>query len=508
VLTLNLGYMSIKWDEMPHLYGGLLLTRGQTQAYMSTYGYYPPLFDILTTGYLQIFGLTPFAGRLVSVTCGLLAVFVVFEFSNRMYGPKNALIASILLGTMPGFFWSSRIALLETILIFFFTLLMYFFYSWITKNGSKAFLFSGLTLGIGILAKYQILVAAIAMILSILLLCRKRLKISLTKVIIILVIAFLVVVPWFLMVYQFNGATKFQTLQYVIQVGGENRPAYSNRFFSPVFYLIEMTWPYNDFPVHPVSLPIIILGLCGLAFFAYRRKKEDVFLVTWFIVIYVFFTIIPDRQWRYVDVLFPMLAISAASLIVFLYGRIRVWKPRPLGLSGSLLKKFAAALFIILASSAIVYSINDAYQMTAQDQYHIPIDQATSYLVTHLGENQSAVVICASNILYQDMFRFYLPANMSKDQIWQYPDLAVDAFTPNFNISEFLGLCQERNVKYIILFDYGFHAQFFNSTLDYTQVETMIFNTHRFGDPSDQPFFGDFYSNSKGYRLFLVRFLG
>jgi hypothetical protein len=96
---------------------------------------------------------------------------------------------------------------------------------------------------------------------------------------------------------------------------------------------------------------------------------------------------------------------------------------------------------------------------------------------------------------------------MSKDQIWQYPDLAVDAFKPNFNITEFLLLCQQRNVKYIILFDYGPHMLFYNSTLDYAQVLTMIYNTSRFGDPLDQPFFGEFFNN-KGYRLFLVRFLG
>ena len=54
--------------------------------------------------------------------------------------------------------------MLETMLIFFFTLVMFFFYSWITKNSNKALFFSGLALGIGILAKYEILVAAIAML--------------------------------------------------------------------------------------------------------------------------------------------------------------------------------------------------------------------------------------------------------------------------------------------------------------------------------------------------------
>ena len=140
--------------------------------------------------------------------------------------------------------------------------------------------------------------------------------------------------------------------------------------------------------------------------------------------------------------------------------------------------------------------------MTARDQIHIPIQEATDYLATHLDQNQSAVLVCAFNLLNQDMFRFYLPQNMSRDQIWQYPSLAVDAFTPNFNINEFVSLCQERNVKYIILFDWGPHTTFFNTTLDYAQVQTLIYQTGRFDVPTDQPFFGEF-ANNKGFRLFL-----
>jgi hypothetical protein len=358
------------------------------------------------------------------------------------------------------------------------------------------------------LAKYQIIVAAIAMLLSILFLSRKHLKISLAKFLLILVVVVLVVAPWFLMVYRYDGITKFQTLQYVMTEGGQDRPAYSNRFQPiPIFYLVEMSWPFNDIPVNPVSLPIMVLGLCGLGLFAYRRKKQDIFFLTWFSVIYVFFTFIPNRQWRYVTPLFPILAVSAACFIMFLYGRVHAWKPRQVGTKADRSRKLAAVFFIAIIASAVAYASYDSYQMTARDQIHIPIQEATNYLATHMDQNQSAVLVCAFNLLSQDMFRFYLPQTMSSSQIWQYPDLAVDAFTPNFNITEFVSLCQERNVKYIILFDWGPHTTFFNSTLDYAQVQTLIYNTGRFDVPTDRPFFGDF-SNNKGFRLFIVRFLG
>jgi 4-amino-4-deoxy-L-arabinose transferase-like glycosyltransferase len=501
--------MSVQWDEMPHLFGGTLLSRGHTWEYMTTYGYYPPLFDIVTTGYFHMLGVNEVAGRLVAVTFAALSIWLLFEFAKRTHNEKHALLASVFLGTMPGFFWLSRVTMLETMLIFFFTLVMFAFYTWLSKEGSnRALVFSGLALGIGVLAKYQIIVAALAMLLSILFLARKRLKQNLAKFVIIIVIVVLVAAPWFALIYHYNGMTKFETIQYVMSEGGQDRPAYSNRFQPlPVYYLVEMTWPFNDIPVHPITLPIFILGMFGLGMFAYRRSRQDIFFLTWFLVVYVFFTLIPNRQWRYVTPLFPIMAVAAACFVLFLYSKLKGWQPQLPTLKAQRAKKAAAIGFIAIIASAVAYSGYEAYEMTERDQIHIPVQEATAYLAGHLDKNESAVLVCSFNLLSQDMFRFYLPANMSSEQVWQYPALAVDAFKPDFDVDEFVQLCVDRHVKYIILFDYGIHTKFFNTTLDYTQVEMMIYGTGRFGDPNDQPFWGEFYGNM-GYRIFLVRFLG
>jgi 4-amino-4-deoxy-L-arabinose transferase-like glycosyltransferase len=504
-----IGYMSLQWDEMPHLFGATLLSRGDTWSYMTTYAYYPPIFDIVTTGFFAAFGVSEIAGRMVAVTFAALGIWLLFEFTKRAYGQRNALIAAVLLGTIPGFFWLSRVTMLETMLIFFFTLVMFAFYTWLNKpESNRALVLCGLALAIGVLAKYQIIVAALAMLLSILFLSRKHLKGNLLKFVLIGFIVFAVVVPWFYAIYHYNGMTKFETIQYVMTEGGQDRPAYSNRFQPiPVYYLVEMTWPFNDIAVHPIALPIFILGLAGLGLFAYRRKKQDIFFLTWFVVIYAFFTLISNRQWRYITPLFPILAISAASFIMFVYGKIERWQPPQVRIKPSTLKKAASVAFIALIIGSIAYSGYNAYEMTVRDQIHIPIKEATAYLASHLDQNQSAVLICSFNLLSQDMFRFYLPSNMSSDQIWQYPALAVDAFTADFNMTEFLNQCVERHVKYIILYDFGIHSQFFNTTLDYVQVQQMIYNTSRFGDSNDQPFWGEYYG-WYGYRIFLVRFLG
>jgi hypothetical protein len=498
-LLLELGYMTIQWDEMSHLYGGLLLSRGQTQAYLTMYGYYPPLYDLLTTGFYQILGASATTGRLTAVMFSMFSIWVTFEFAKRTYDPKIALASAIMLGVMPGFFWLSRVAMLETMLIFFFTLTLFFFFTWLSKHTDKTFYLSCLALGIGFLAKYQILVAGIVMVAGVLWLGKNKLKRRFSKFLLVPLIGVAVVVPWLIILYQANGVENFGTLFYVIQQGGQDRAVYSARFPAPVFYLVEMTWPFNDIPVHPVSLPLYVLGLLGLGLFAWRRKPADKFLLAWFTVVYVFFTFIPNKQWRYITPVFPVLAISAASFALFLHDKVSVWELKQPSHSGY--KKITAALLVALVTAAVTYSSYDTYQMTVRDQIHIPIEETTNYIASHMSLNESAVIVCAFNLFNQDMFRFYLPANMSADQIWQYPELPVDSFTPHFNIAEFVSLCEHRNVKYLILYDYGASSTFFNTTLTYSNVTQMLFDSGKFGFTGDEPFFGDM-----PHRTFLVGF--
>lgn len=480
LLLFNLGYMTVQWDEMPHLYGSLLLANGQFQDYVATYGYYPPLYDLATSGFFKLLGANAFSGRLVSVTFSLLSLWVLFEFTNRTYGPKTALISSIMLGVTPGFFWLSRAAMLETALIFFFSLALYFFFSWLRFSQNKALVLCGIAVGVGFLAKYQILVAGLVMIAVMLLQCRNKIKARFSKFSILPIIAILVIVPWVLVLYEINGLEKFGELLYVIQEGGQDRAIYSGRFPPPVFYLIEMTWPYND--VHPVSLPLYVLGLTGLGLWAYRRKTEDKFFLVWFIVVYVFFTLIPNKQWRYVTPLFPVLAISAASLLMFVYGKLKDgWNSRQLSAEKKHLYKIAAVATIILALTTLAYSGTEAYQMVARDQIHIPTEEAAIYAAQQLNQNESIMVVCAFNYFNKDMVKFYLHADGTRqNQVFQYPEMPVDSFTPNFNVTELIVLCQEQNVKYAFLPEYGGEVPYFGSNLTAMQVYQELAGSGRF----------------------------
>ena len=56
-------------------------------------------------------------------------------------------------------------------------------------------------------------------------------------------------------------------------------------------------------------------------------------------------------------------------------------------------------------------------------------------------------------------------------------------------------------MKWVTFYEYGPHMPFFNTTLTYTQVTTMLAESGRFGYTGDEPFFGEM-----PYRTFLVGF--
>jgi hypothetical protein len=478
VLLVSLKPVAIQWDETSHLRGALLLAQGKLPEYVSTYGYYPPLYDLVTAGYFNLFGVTLFAGRFAAVTFALLSVWVVFEFAYRTYGPRIALISSVFLGSMPGLMWVSQFAMLETMLVFFFSLAMLFFLSWIRIDQNKMLILVGLALGLGFLAKYQIIVAGIVMIGVILVLCRGKLLAMFSRFTLLAITAILIAVPWLLII----GSGKGNDLLYAIQVGGEDRAAYSGRFPFPVFYLIELTWPYGN--THPIFLAVFILGLLGLGLWAYRRKLEDKFFLSWFIVVYFFYSVvIPNKIWRYVIPLFPVLAISAASLVIFLFDKLRVsWNSAKTSLNKRRLLKISTGVLVAFTFVSIAYSFYDGYQFIARYQISIPIDQAASFASARLSQNESLVVLCASNSFSEDMVKFYIEANNSinGNNVWQYPAQAVDAFKPDFNVTELISMCENRNAKYMLLFEYGGSYPYFNSTLTMAEVYYMTIDSGRF----------------------------
>jgi asparagine N-glycosylation enzyme membrane subunit Stt3 len=242
-----------------------------------------------------------------------------------------------------------------------------------------------------------------------------------------------------------------------------------------------MTW-FNNI-VQPISLLLYLIGLAGLGLMVYRRKREDKFLLLWFIVVYVVFTLIPNKNWRYVTIAFPVLAIAAATILVATFDKLlKIGQSFNNSFTRKLGTKIAAVLLIAFVAIGVFYSCVDAYNWVAQGQFQVPVDQATYFAGQNLSQNQSLVVACPVNSFNQYMVWFYLylkNPNQNYNQIWEYPELAVDAYTPDFSVSQFILLCQQHNVKYVLLYEFG-DLQYFNSPLTEQKVLSMLNQTGQF----------------------------
>ncbi len=502
ILLLNLTRWPIQWDEVIHLNSGNFLYWGLYDKFVLN-AFYPPLFDGTIFLSFEALGVSLFAARIIPLIFSILALWLVFELANSMYGGKTALLSVVLLSAMPGYFWLSQSALTESSLVFFVTASLLFFYRWLTTRKDKMLVFTGLAVGLGCLAKYQMIVAGIILVISILFLARNQLKAVFKRFSITIVTAVLVVIPWIVIAYQIYASHLLEQWLYALQVGNPERSIYSERFPAPIFYFIDMVWPYDT--VHPISIFIYIAGLAGLAFLAWRRKPQDKYVLIWFAVIFVFFTLIANKSWRYVLPLFPALAIAAAVAFTAVYGRIqRSWKNTQTGKNRRLLAKAAAGLLIVALAGSVAYSINDAYSYVSSYNIDIEIRQATDYAHANMDFNKSIMILCPFDLLNREMVRFYLWADGDNlVPVFQYPRQAVDAYTPNFNVSELIQQCRQYKVQWLFTYEYGGTVPYYNSTLNLQQIYMQLYESGNFTHIADNATFGE---NPR--RIFLLEFLG
>lgn len=500
VLLLTLMIYPLEWDEVVHLNSALTLLTGNFVAYLDT-AFYPPLFDSATALSFSIFGVGLFSARLVSVFFSVLSLWVVFEFTSEMFGEKAGLLSTILLGIMPGYFWMSRMALLETALLFFFTLALLLFYRWLQNRQTKYIFLCGIAIGFGFLTKYQMLVTLLIIAASMVFLVRGHLKSAFLRFALLIATSVVVVVPWIVVAYQVYANKILEEWLYALQVGNPEKFAYSGRYPAPIFYLIEMVWPYDI--VHPISIFLYGASLTGLVFFALRHNRPDKYILIWFLSTFAFFTLITNKEWRYVLPLFPVLAIAAAVLVLFGYRKVALWK-KQLHITSRHQQKVVAGVFVILVAGAMAYSVYDAYVVTAYYDISIELEPATLYAMNRMQNNQSIMVLCPFNFFSQDMITFYLAKNGNNQiHVSQYPSLPVDTYTPNFNVNTLIDLCRQNNVKYVFTYENGGTTTYYNTTLNLVQVYEQLYASGNFSEWTDEEAFG-----STPRRIIILTFLG
>jgi 4-amino-4-deoxy-L-arabinose transferase-like glycosyltransferase len=487
--------MPLQWDEVSNLNGGVLLLRGDFAQYAAWNSFYPPLYSSLVAGSFAVGGIGVFTGRLVSVAFSLLSLWALFEFTTRFYGAKTALLASVLLAVMPGYVLLSRMAMIETTLLFFFMVSAFSFFVWLKDHQPRFLALSVLMFGLGVAAKYQTVVVLAVAAVALAVLGRGYLREKFRSVPRLVLGVLAVVVPLALLLGWLSTTGMLNEWLYALNVGNPDKALYSTgdgRFGAwydglpgwvqvPLFYLIELGAQYPT--VHPVSLLLYGLGLAGLVLFALRRRTSDKYLLIWFLVVYVFFTVIPNREWRYLIPLFPVLAVAAASLVVSALAKARAtWRLPHLSMPKRRLVQSAAVGLIAVTIAGFYFSVTDAYDMSSNYQVELPLQDATTYVTSHLTAGENVMVLCPFNLMDESIVWFYLNQHAATTvEVYQYPEQPVDTYTPTFNMTQLINQCETHHIKYLLLDEFGgAQYHYFGTTQSFTDLNQTLTETGRF----------------------------
>ncbi len=284
----------------------------------------PPLVYWAEASAMSVFGVNEFAVRLPAALFSAGQVVVTAAIAEVMFGEAVAILAAIALALSPLFFGFARFATLDPALAFFMTAALGAFYMAarardFNREGRLWFVACAAILAFGTLAKgpvAPVLCGAIALIW--ILLERRASEIVRMPWILAIIIYCVIAVPWFLLAaYRNPGFLHFFFVHEHVQRYLENTEhGWGPWFFIPI--VIGGTWPWFFF----VPTGLRVLRTTESAAKSSHRSALR-FLVIWFMVIFVFFSIPRAKLGSYV-----LPAIPALSIIAGL-GMSKLWSFAP-----------------------------------------------------------------------------------------------------------------------------------------------------------------------------------
>jgi hypothetical protein len=168
------------------------------------------------------------------------------------------------------------------------------------------------------------------------------------------------------------------------------------------------------------------------------------------------------------------------------------------------LVKVSTVLLIAVMAGSIAYSVSDTYDYVSKYDITIDIKGATDYAFHNMDFNKSIMVLCPFNFFSREMVRFYLWADGDNlIPVFQYPRMPVDTYTPTFNLTEFIRICEITQVQFVFTYEYGGTVPYFNTTLNLQQIYQQLYASGNFTHISDNATFGE---NPR--RIFVLQFLG
>jgi asparagine N-glycosylation enzyme membrane subunit Stt3 len=342
------------------------------------YGRKPPLFFWLVafSSYLWQ-GFSSFSVRFPSAFFGTLTVLLTFFIGKKLYSSRTGFLSGLILATSGLFAYLSTRGNIDTTLTFFTTASILCFLQWYQSNPEgenspkrmRGLSFYGYYIGMALATLTKgpvgfilpLLVTLIYLIIQRDWKAIKRLRLLPGMLLMIaIVLSWYVPAAWKGGEHYFNETLLTQTVTRYVKGWSKVRPIYYYLYNFPADFL-----PWAFF------LPAALVY--GFSKEAFEKRKEFLFLLVWFVVIFLFFSLSKGKRGLYLLPLYPATALMIGKLwddfISLRTGRFKhEWVSFPLyGFMGLGLITGAAIPWVISMKfpSYLSYSLPIAFLMVA-----------------------------------------------------------------------------------------------------------------------------------------------
>jgi len=454
LLTRELGYKSLVWDEAVIAQSGVDLVRllpsllsdpqETIDTYVRWFPYFPPLMSVVLSAAYSIFGVSEFVARSVSVSFSLLALTTTFLLGREAFEESTGVVSALLLSAMPIYWHMSRVAMLDVASVFFFALTLYLYYRGLKTDRRVLILLSGLPLGLGILTKYSNILCVPVLLIAFILESSGREGVdwrSLASLLLALEMAFFIFIPWFYKTTMVSQSWR----RWVHEI----RPGTGYKWLLAEYWIGSLTVPLLQ-----MTPPLTALVVVALIYSLRERSRTDLFLLGWVATVFIWFVPI-HKDLRYTMPYLPALAILSGRLLRDASGKALRLVSCRIKEDGGERSRFATALTLILAL-LIVSPILHGLASRPRD-LRVPIQEAFVYVVENIEVDRNILILLTCNNFSQhaSYFYMYMAAGLEASiHILKYPSNSVDWYDPGpVNMRRIDQICMENRVQYVLLWD-------------------------------------------------------
>jgi len=363
------------------------------------FGYFsvPPLIGFLAALLTKLFGYTLFAAKILPALLGGVVIYLCAMLAKELNGGFFAQIVAAV-GIICSILFLRSFSLFQPVFldIFFWTLALYLLLRYHNSNLKKYLYLFGLTIGIGVLNKYNLLFLVIS-VLAILPFTRHR-KLFLDKdFYLTILLSFLIVLPN--IIWQISH--QFPVLNHLSQLQNSQLTKMSSATF-----LVEQLL---------MNYPATLLVVPGLLFLLFNKKESDYKWVGYILVVVLLLYLILQGKSYYSAGIYPTLVATGAVFferyirnyvlrsIILSVLLLLTWSALPMGVASKSPEKLVAyfdEMAKVTKSDAVRRYENNKYYQLPQDYADmLGWDELTEITnkAWQLAESKEQCIIYAEN---------------------------------------------------------------------------------------------------------------